>query len=144
MNSRQFLKQIDHQAVAHAIADAERLTSGEIRVFVDAHRVPDALAAAQRQFQRLAMDRTALRNGVLLYLAPASQAFAIVGDAGIHERCGQDFWNSIAAAMTTHLKNSQFTLAITAAVAAAGKALAEHFPRQPGDLNELPDHVESN
>ena len=64
--------------------EAERRSSGEIRVLVSRRKVEDALATAQREFLRLGMAKTRQRNGVLLYFAPLSQRFAIVGDTGVH------------------------------------------------------------
>ena len=44
--------------------------------------------------------------------------------------------------MTAMLKQGRFTEAVVAAVQLVGEALARHFPREPGDKNELPDGVE--
>ena len=43
------------------------------------------------------MTRTRERNAVLLYFAPVSRKFAVVGDAGVHEKCGAGFWEEIVA-----------------------------------------------
>jgi uncharacterized membrane protein len=89
------------------------------------------------------MTATRERNGVLIYVAPASRKLAIVGDLGIHERCGAGFWRETAAAMEADFREGRFTEGIVAGVARAGLALATHFPRaaQPPDVNELPDEV---
>ena len=89
------------------------------------------------------MTKTAERNGVLLFVAPASQAFAVVGDRGIHERCGPDFWKDVAAAVEADFKAGRYSDGIVKGVARLGDALATHFPRQTGaaDANELPDQV---
>jgi uncharacterized membrane protein len=99
--------------------------------------------AAARQFEALGMTRTAERNGVLLFVAPASQTFAVIGDQGIHARCGPDFWKDVAAAMETDFRAGRYTDGIVKGVARAGEALATHFPRQEGtpDTNELSDEV---
>ena len=134
---------MDHDRIVKAIADAEARSSGEVRVHVARGTVDDPEAAAARQFEALGMTKTAERNGVLLFVAPTSQRFAVVGDQGIHERCGPDFWKDIAAAVEKDLKGGRFTDGIVKGVTRLGDALAIHFPRQAGsaDTNELPDEV---
>src|SRR4029453_14703920 len=90
METSNFLDALDHDRIVKAIADAEARSRGEIRVHVSQKPVDDPQAAAARQFEALGMTKTAERNGVLLFVAPASQSFAVVGDQGIHERCGPD------------------------------------------------------
>ena len=90
---------IDHAQVTAAIAAAEQLTSGEIRVFISHRKAPDALHAAQHQFEKLGMTATPHRNGVLIFLAPRSRTYAVIGDTAVHEKCGDAFWRLLAAAM---------------------------------------------
>lgn len=141
MKTKDFINRLDDPKIALAIEEAEKGTSGEIRVFVTARTVEDALAEAEREFLREGMDKTVDRNAVLIYFAPRSQTFAIVGDQGVHEKCGQDFWEGIREHMTPHLKQRHFTEAILAGVRETGEALAKHFPPKAGDRNELPDRV---
>ena len=148
MKAKEFVQTLDHPKITEAIAAAERLTSGQIRVFVTHRAVDNALASAREQFARMGMDKTAARNGVLLFLAPESRRFAVVGDQGIHERCGGDeFWRGVVGCtMRPLLKEGRFTEAIEGAVAEVGRVLAEHFPAEPGKehTNELPDEVEED
>ena len=90
------------------------------------------------------MTRTRERNAVLLYVAPRSRTFAIIGDEAVHAKCGEPFWRSIAEAMTTHFLAGNFTEGILHGIDRAGALLAEHFPRRPDDQNELPDAVETD
>jgi uncharacterized membrane protein len=143
MQTKRFLDALDHDRIVAAIREAEALSRGELRVHVSGGAVEDAEAAAARQFEALGMTRTAERNGVLLFVAPASQRFAVVGDRGIHERCGADFWKDVAAAVEADFRAGRYTDGIVKGVARAGEALAVHFPRKDGttDANELPDEV---
>ena len=125
-----------------AIEAAELKSSGEVRVFVSNEMIDDPMAAAQAQFNKLGMANTKNRNGVLLFFAPKTQRFAVIGDRGIHEKCGQAFWDDTPALMTERLKAGHYTDAIVAAVQKVGDLLAKHFPRDPGDINELPNQVE--
>ncbi len=141
MNARKFLDQLRHEEIAAAIRAAELRTSGELRVFVSRKKVDDAVAAARVEFVRLAMEKTAQRNGVLIFVAPRSQKFAVIGDQGVHEKCGEVFWQETAKAMTDHFRRSEFTQGILLGVHRAGELLAQHFPRQSEDRNELSDDV---
>jgi uncharacterized membrane protein len=132
----------DHARIVAAIAAAEHATSAQIRVVISRGRVRDSLAEAQKQFERLGMTRTAHRNGVLILLAPRVRRFAVAGDTGIHQRCGEAFWRELTDAMSSYFKRGEFTEGLEHGIAEAGRLLAAHFPRQPGDGNDLPDRVE--
>ena len=133
---------IDDARIVAAIAAAEQRTSGEIRVYISAHKVREPVRAAEKQFARLHMAETARRNGVLIFLAPASHTFAVIGDQGIHAQCGDAFWQELAAAMSERFKHGDFTEGLALGIERAGALLAQHFPRESTDRNELPDRIE--
>jgi uncharacterized membrane protein len=142
MKTNQFLEQLHDDQIVAAIHAAEKKTSGEIRVYISHRKIDDALAAAAAQFQKLGMTKTKYRNAVLIFVAPRSHQFAIVGDEAVHRHCGDAFWQSVAAETSGHFKNSEFTQGIIQAVRKAGELLAAHFPPQADSGNELPDKVE--
>jgi putative membrane protein len=43
--------------------------------------------------------------------------------------------------MEEHLKSGRFTEAVLAAIQKVGGILAQHFPRDPDDRNELPNRI---
>jgi uncharacterized membrane protein len=133
---------IDHARITAAITAAELRTSGEIRVLIAREKAEDPVIAAQKHFERLGMTNTRERNGVLIYVAPESHSFAVIGDTGIHEKCGDAFWRLLAAEMTAHFKRGEFTEGLVESIEHAGKQLAENFPRSPDDRNELPNKIE--
>jgi uncharacterized membrane protein len=136
-----FLSGLDHARISKAIALAEERTSGQIRVHVT-HRKPDNLEErASRRFQLLGMTQTHNRNGVLLYIAPKAHRFHILGDVGVHERCGDDFWMSTAKTIEAHFRKGEFTEGILAGIDRVGAVLAQHFPKEAGLGNELPNEV---
>jgi uncharacterized membrane protein len=142
--ARRLLGDADFDAIAAAIAAAERGTSAEIRVHLERRlprRVPDALVHARDVFLRLGMHRTAQRHGVLIYLAVDDRKLAIVGDEGIHARAGDQHWTSVRDLMIERLRRGETREAIVAGVAAVGRELARYFPRRPDDQNELSDEV---
>ena len=144
MRTREFLGKLEHDRIAKAIATAEATTSGEIRVFIQRGNVADAVSDARAQFERLGMTQTRERNAVLVFVAPRAQKFAVIGDRGVYEKCGEPFWEALTQAMRPHFQAQHFTDAIVHAVREAGSLLAQHFPRRPDDRNELPNAVEES
>ncbi len=141
MKTRHFIKQLDRNLIETAIRDAERRTSGEIRVLIHHKPVEDVVAFAQREFLRLGMQKTRERNAVLIVVAPLSQKFGVIGDEAVHQKCGETFWQELAGAMAGHFKQGNFTAGLRHGIEHAGALLAEHFPRRSGDKNELPDQI---
>ena len=144
MRTKEFLGKLEHDRIARAIATAEATTSGEIRVFIQRGNVADAVSDARDRFERLGMTQTRERNAVLVFVAPRAQKFAVIGDRGVYEKCGQPFWEALTQAMRPHFEAQHFTDAIVHAVREAGSLLAQHFPRRPDDRNELPNAVEES
>jgi uncharacterized membrane protein len=137
------LRGIDIGRIEEAIRQAERRTSGEIRVSVSRFFWGDVHRVADRAFARLGMTATRQRNGVLFFVVPSRRRFVVLGDEGIHAKVGQEFWESVAAAVSEHLRNGDFTLGLVHGIEAVGDQLALHFPFDPtADANELPDEVD--
>jgi uncharacterized membrane protein len=142
MRSREFLGNLEHDRIVHAIREAESKTSGEIRVYVQRGKLSaDPVIVAQKQFQKLRMNKTQERNAVLIFVAPRAQKFAVVGDKAIHEKCGDEFWHRIVEGMRAHFQNEKFSHALVEAIKEIGKLLAAHFPRRSASANELPDDI---
>ena len=131
----------DLDAIAAAVAAAERRTSGQIRVHLEQRCVGDPLAHARRVFQSLGIHRTRHRAGVLLCLAVDDRKFAIVGDDGIHAHVGYHFWDSVRDVLQQELRAGRLREGVIAAVAEIGRVLGSHFPDRPDDENELSDSV---
>lgn len=142
MRTKHFLEKLEHARITEAIGEAEKKTSGEIRVYIKRGEIDDPVAAARAQFEKLKMTGTRERNAVLIFVAPRSQKFAVLGDEGIHQRCGDAFWEQLVQAMQQHFKAENFTDALIDAIRQTGDLLAAHFPRRDDDRNELPDTVE--
>ncbi|HUR47006.1 MAG TPA: TPM domain-containing protein [Candidatus Saccharimonadales bacterium] len=141
MKPKEFISKLEENRIVTAIAAAEKQTSGELRVWISDKARTNALAAAKERFVKLGMQKTKNRNAVLLYFAPASRQFAICGDIGVHEKCGDIFWKDIAGRMEHFLKAEQYNDAVEFALKEVGEVLARHFPRDPGDINELSDQI---
>jgi uncharacterized membrane protein len=141
MKPHHFLKAVDHERIVSSIAAAEKRTSGEIRVFISRKKTGDALGAAGHCFAKLKMNRTPLRNAVLIFIAPMSHQFAVVGDIAVHAKCGEDFWRGVVEGMEPSLKRGDFTEALLHGVEKVGSLLAAHFPPNAEGRNSLPDAV---
>ena len=142
--SRRSLKQcVDQVQVVAAIREAERVTSGEIRVSVAHFFWGDVEKTAEKAFRRLGMENTADRNGVLIFLVPSRKRFVVLGDRGIHEKVGQAFWNDVSACLSSHFRRGAFTEGLVEGVRMVGDRLATHFPSAgDADRDELPEDVD--
>jgi uncharacterized membrane protein len=141
MKTGHFFSKLDSKRIVDAIGRAEAGTSGEIRVHVTRREPDDIEARARERFQKLGMTKTAERNAVLLYIAPRIQKFQILGDTGVHEKCGDGFWKETAEELSQAFRKGDFTGGLVAGIEKIGTVLKEHFPRRAGDHNELPDEV---
>lgn len=141
MQPHEFTDQLNDQAIVAAIVTAEAKCSGEIRVFVGQRRVTNVMTAAWHQFKQLGMEQTRHRNGVLIYFAPRSRQFAVIGDLGVHQKCGDTFWRDVSTTMSQQLKLGKLTEAVVEAVGKIGNLLAQHFPPDSENPNELPNSI---
>jgi len=129
MPVKKFIQQLPHDALVATIREAEEQTSGQIRVLISPKSVADPVAAAQNEFARLNLARSPERNGVLIFVVPRSRKFAVIGDAGVHAKCGEVFWQELAQAMMEYFRKSEFAEGLAHGIRKAGSLLAEHFPR---------------
>jgi uncharacterized membrane protein len=135
---QKLIRGLDTERIERAIAAAERLTSGEIRVSVAPLFWGDVERAARRAFERLRMHETKDRNGVLFFIVPSRREFYVLGDTGIHAKVGEDFWHAVAAVVAMHFQRGNYTEGVVRGIATLGERLAEHFPnRGADDRNEL-------
>jgi uncharacterized membrane protein len=132
MHPKAFAKHLQHDSIVAAIRDTEHKTSGEIRVSISHKHIDDPVAAAQAEFMRLGMNKSQGQNGVLIFVSPRAHKFAVIGDEAVHAKCGDEFWQKLAAAMSGYFRKAEFTPGIIHGVQKAGDLLAEHFPRQRG------------
>jgi uncharacterized membrane protein len=141
MKHQDFLAALDQKRIVEAIGAAEKRTSGEIRVHIQPRSRGEIRHVAEKTFERLGMTRTALRNGVLLFIASEEQRFVILGDRGIDEKVPAGFWDEIAAKLTIRFRAGELTEGIVEAIHSAGEELQHDFPRAEGDLDELTNEI---
>ncbi len=131
----------DKQRIVKAIADAELLTSGEIRVHIAKFCFGDPVAKAFRVFNKLGMNNTAERNGVLIFIASGHRKLAIVGDQGIHQHMQPHFWEQIKEQMLVDFKVSGYADGLIKGIKSAGDALSAYFPVKSNDRDELSNEL---
>ena len=137
-----YLKKKEQMQILDAINEAELKTSGEIRVHVEGLCEEDnPLDRAAWLFGELGMEKTARRNGVLIYLALKSHRVAIIGDCGINSKVEPGFWDSTLSTMSQLLAQGNTLEAIMQGVFLVGEQMKNLFPYEVEDINELPDVI---
>ena len=142
MTRRKLLRVVDHEKVRTAIEKAEGRTSGEICVSVAPLHWGSVEKAADKAFARMGMTRTKERNGVLFFVVPARRKFVVLGDRGIHEKVGQEFWDRVASVVSEKFREGDFTGGLVRGIEEVGEQLSTHFPHQQDDQDELADDVD--
>ncbi|MGB4205694.1 MAG: TPM domain-containing protein [Bacteroidales bacterium] len=140
-SAKNFFTKIQQAEILLAIKSAELDTSGEIRVHIESHYHGDVLDRAAQVFDKLKMQNTKLRNGVLFYLSIDNRKFAVIGDAGVNAVVKDDFWNNVMTIMTEYFIEGNFTEGLIEGIKQVGEELKKFFPYQDDDVNELPDEI---
>jgi uncharacterized membrane protein len=135
---RKFFTEREQAEIEEAIAEAEDLTSGEIRVHLDSVSGDDPAARARLVFERIGMGGTKQRNGVLLYIAVDDGCFVVLGDDGIDRMVPEDFWDHIKDGVEQSFRSGNALDGVFYFIEEAGERLAEYFPHAKRDINELP------
>lgn len=136
-----FLNQEQEDLIVKTIQQAEKNTSGEIRVHLEASFDGDVKDRAIDVFNNLKMHETKARNGVLFYVATEAKQFVILGDDGINNVVPSDFWESTKNKVINQFKQGQYTQGLIDGIQEAGSQLKTYFEYQSDDTNELPDEI---
>ena len=143
-NPANFFSEIEKKDIMEAIRNAEKQTSGEIRLHLEKKSKGKIFERAVKVFQKIGMQRTVKRNGVLIYLATIDHQFVILGDKGINDVVPENFWEDIAELMAENFKKNKFSEGLCEGITLIGEKLKSHFPFQEDDVNELPDDISIN
>jgi len=144
MKASSFFSKEQQAQILASVKEAEKATSGEIRVHIESTLNVDVLDRAAWLFQKLGMDKTAEHNGVLFYLAIDDRKFAIIGGAGINSKVPVGFWNEISEHLGKNFREGKFTEGLSEGIIMAGNQLKKYFPCCDGDVNELSDEISFN
>ncbi len=140
-SAKSFFTKQQQDDIKQAILKAELDTSGEVRIHIENTCKGEVLDRAAFIFEKLKMQKTELRNGVLFYLAIKNKKFAILGDKGINASVPENFWDEIKQKMMEHFKEENFTEGLIEGISIAGEKLKKHFPYHSDDINELSDEI---
>lgn len=143
-NSNQLLEKADADLVVKSIQEAEKLTSGEVRVFIESRcSYVDAWDRGWEVFHNLKMDKTNLKNGILIYIAIVDKQIAIVADEGIYKKVGgPQYWINELNLIRSFAAKNQLAIGLSKAILEIGSILNQHFPLDlKNDKNELPDDI---
>ncbi|MCL4548323.1 MAG: TPM domain-containing protein [Bacteroidetes bacterium] len=132
--------------VSNKIKNAEKTTSGEIRVAIKEHRhfldrKKNIRQLAEKEFHKLNMHNTRDKTGILLFLLLRDRQFYILADQGIHEKVGNETWDKLRDEIQQKFQNGNFCDGIIWGVERVGKILTKHFPVKPDDTNELSNEI---
>lgn len=136
-----FLTPEEEGEIVKAISQAEKNTSGEIRVHIENHSEKPPLERAQEVFNFLGMDNTFMRNGVLFYVGVSDHTFAIIGDEGIDKVVEDDFWDCTKDTVISHFKEKKYKDGLVAGILRAGERLQQYFPFESDDTDELSNEI---
>lgn len=138
---KKFLSPQEQTEILNAVREAEKNTSGEIRVHLERSVEGEVLDRAAYIFKKLGMHKTEKRNGVLFYLAVNSRKFAVIGDAGINQVVPEGFWDQVIEMVRTRFSEDRYGEGLAEGIRMAGEHLRAHFPYLIGDVNELSDEI---
>lgn len=141
MNVKMIFSEEQKRVIVSAIESAEKSSSAEIRVHIESKCSGDVMERAAIIFSKLKMERTELRNGVLIYIAVDDKKVAILGDKGINEKVEDGFWDSVYKVMVDKFKNQDLTGGLCLACDMVGEKLKRFFPISKSDINELSNEI---
>jgi uncharacterized membrane protein len=143
---KKYLSNVQLDEIRDYIAEAEKNTSGEIRIcflerkaWVDRKKSPRDIAI--REFFRLGMDKTEHKTGVLLLIMFREKIFEIIADEGINSKIDGTIWDTITGSMTSEFRNGRYKDGILKGLEEIKNILKKDFPRADNDKNELPDDI---
>ena len=128
-------------SLVEAIQQAEDHSTGEIRVHIDQNSDDNNAKIAFDVFKSLGMDKTKERNAVLFHVNFEQHYLTIIGDAGIHAKVHQNFWDQLHDKITQEFAKGNYFEGLKNAVLETGLELKKHFPITGKNPNELPNEI---
>jgi uncharacterized membrane protein len=140
-NPEKFFSEEENQKIIETIQEAEKKTSGEIRLHLEKNTRDEVFERAVKVFKKIGMGKTAQKNGVLIYLATSNRKFVILGDSGINNIVPDNFWGDVAKLMSQYFKEGKFCDGVCEGIKLVGDKLKINFPHAPDDVNELSNEI---
>lgn len=132
----------EEAAIREQIRQAERDTTGEIRIYIESKCEVPADERTLYLFEKYKLYNTLQRNAVLLYIAVHSRVFYVLGDEGIHKVAGHEIWDTVKKDIGVAFSEGRYLEGLCTAIEHIGNRLKIFFPvTSPNTHNELPDDI---
>jgi len=98
----------------------------------------------QRAFEAFLQNNlhaTRDRTGVLVFVSALERRIQIISDIGIDKATPAGFWQQAVDQLAVRVKAGDLAAGLIETVETCGELLAENFPHQSDDENELPNEV---
>lgn len=115
--------------------------------FIDRLIVPKAVMRqkvnqrAERHFLESGVYDTKDRTGILIFISYLERRVELLADKGISEKIPREKWDAIVGHIIDGIKSNQLVKHLSESIRECGNLLAEQFPIQPDDVNELKDDI---
>lgn len=96
---------------------------------------------AELEFVRHKMTATKNRTGILLLISMMERRAVVLADKSISDLLPPETWTEVVRLMTSELKSKNLEKGLVLAIEKCGQILAQHFPSQANDTNELPNKL---
>lgn len=142
-NMENFLTKEEKELIKESVKNAEKNTSGEIRVAVIGGCHINHLNRAVEEFSKMGITATRDHTGVLISIFVDERKVIVLADEAINEKVPTGTWDDVIKVIVESIKDPKQlnSNGIVKAVELAGKHLSEHFPHKADDTNELPDDI---
>ncbi|MCK4653497.1 MAG: TPM domain-containing protein [Candidatus Cloacimonetes bacterium] len=97
---------------------------------------------AIRHFMESGVCNTKERTGILIFISILERRVELLADSGINEKIPQGKWQNIVDNIIKGIKKKNVTAHLIESINDCGDLLAQHFPIQPDDVNELSDEID--
>jgi len=96
---------------------------------------------AVRHFMESGVYNTKERTGILIFISSLEHRVELLADRGISEKIPREKWDALVSHIIKGIKANQLVKHLTESIRGCGELLAEHYPIQPDDVNELKDDI---
>lgn len=100
-----------------------------------------AANAARNYFLALKLHATKKRSGLMIFVSVAEHYVEILTDIEIAQKLPNSTWEAIVQSFIARVRAGQTAHGYLEAIQSIGALLISHFPRDPDDTDELPNHL---
>ena len=136
-----FFSDIESEQLVNKISELEQKTESEIRIHIEDVCEESAFDRAVEVFQKLGMQKTKDKTGILIYLATQDKKMAVLGDKGINEKLENNFWDSIIEKRKVKFETQGVSSGLELGLELIGQKLIEYFPERGTPSNQLPNDI---